>query len=109
MLRPGGTLSGYVPFLVAVHLDPSEHWRYTRDLLNVLLRRAGFAALTISTHRGLCLVIFNLLAPLWRLRSIRLIAASIALVANYFFARILGEDVNIERWPLGYLFIANRA
>jgi SAM-dependent methyltransferase len=108
VLRPGGTLYGYVPFLKAVHLDPGDHWRYTRDTLNILLRQAGFTAITISTHGGLCLVTFDLLAPLWRLRLIRLTAASMVLLADYLLAKIVGEDVNIERYPLGYLFIAKR-
>jgi SAM-dependent methyltransferase len=88
VLRPSGTLYGYVPFLDAVHSDPSDHWRYMQDTLNVLLRQAGFAADTVSTQGGLSLVMFDLLAPLWRWRPIRLIAASIALVADYLFASL---------------------
>jgi len=31
-----------------------------------------------------------------------------ALLADSMLARIVGKEVNIEKWPLGYFFIANR-
>jgi glycosyltransferase involved in cell wall biosynthesis len=47
VLRPGGEFLGVVPFLVAVHPDPSDYVRLTRQGLEELFASAGFTEIEI--------------------------------------------------------------
>jgi len=42
VLRPGGTLHIVVPFLVSVHPDPKDFFRYAPDAIYAMLEEAGF-------------------------------------------------------------------
>ena len=42
MLRPGGHLIVVTPFLVKIHNDPRDLWRFTPDGMRTLLAAAGF-------------------------------------------------------------------
>lgn len=42
VLKPGGALIGYVPFLVKYHPDPNDYYRYTEQGLKRLFQDAGF-------------------------------------------------------------------
>lgn len=42
VLKPGGTLIGAVPFLVAYHPDPHDYWRYSSESLSRILKKNGF-------------------------------------------------------------------
>jgi len=44
VLKPGGSLVGYVPFLVKYHPDPHDYFRYTTQGLERLFKDAGFSA-----------------------------------------------------------------
>ncbi len=48
VLRSGGSLIGYVPFLVKYHADPRDYFRYTHQGLRVLFERAGFSDISIQ-------------------------------------------------------------
>jgi SAM-dependent methyltransferase len=106
VLRPGGTLYGRVPFLLGVHADPSDHWRYTGDTLRRILADAGFDDVRVEAQGGLFLVFLNLSAPLLRFGLMRLAAAALALALNRVFSAVIGEDRNKERFPIGYWFTA---
>ncbi|MGI9119209.1 MAG: class I SAM-dependent methyltransferase [Acidimicrobiales bacterium] len=47
LCRPGGHLIVSTPFLVKVHREPEDYWRFTPDGLRLLLGRAGFEVLQI--------------------------------------------------------------
>lgn len=49
LLRPGGTLLWYAPFLTRYHRAPSDFFRYTHAGAEHVLRRAGFRRLLIRT------------------------------------------------------------
>ena len=49
LLRPGGTLIWYAPFLTQYHSAPSDYFRYTHMGAEHVLRRAGFRRLLIRT------------------------------------------------------------
>ena len=62
MLTPGGYAVVSVPFLVKIHKEPGDYWRFSADGLRVLLERCGFEVLdTGDWGNRLCLV-----ANLWR-------------------------------------------
>ncbi|MEK7515153.1 MAG: class I SAM-dependent methyltransferase [Patescibacteria group bacterium] len=48
VLQPGGSLIGYVPFLVKYHADPHDYFRYTHQGLRTLFEGAGFTDISIQ-------------------------------------------------------------
>jgi ubiquinone/menaquinone biosynthesis C-methylase UbiE len=48
-LKPGGFVYVATPFLIHVHPDPSDYYRWTRQGLNVLIKRAGFTKTNIGS------------------------------------------------------------
>jgi SAM-dependent methyltransferase len=106
VLRPGGTLYGRVPFLLGVHADPSDYWRYTADTLRRILGDAGFHEVHIEAQGGLFLVFLNLSAPLLRFGLMRLLASGLALTLNRVLSAVIGKERNRERFPMGYWFTA---
>jgi SAM-dependent methyltransferase len=41
LLRPGGRLIVSTPFMIRIHTEPTDYWRFTPDGLRVLLEQAG--------------------------------------------------------------------
>jgi SAM-dependent methyltransferase len=108
ILKPGGALYVRVPFLMNVHGDPSDYWRYTDSTLNTLLEGAGFDSICIQTDGGLFSVLFNLLQPVWtRIGPIQFVGAVLALTGDYALSRMVGRK-NEQRYPLGYFIVAGK-
>jgi SAM-dependent methyltransferase len=62
MLPPGGHAVVSVPFLVKIHREPGDFWRFSADGLRLLLGKVGFEVLSTGDWGNrLCL-----LANLWR-------------------------------------------
>ena len=106
VLKPGSVLYGRVPFLVGIHGDPHDYWRFTPETLVRALKRAGFAEVTLETHGGLFLVVANLMWPLFRLGVLRAVGGGLALLLDRLFTAVVGVARNRERFPLGYYFSA---
>jgi len=47
-LKNGGNLIGAVPFLVSVHGDPNDYFRYTQSTLEKILMETGFRKITVE-------------------------------------------------------------
>lgn len=104
ILKPGGTLIGFVPFLINYHPDPHDYFRYTKESLERILKEAGFAKVLIrEVGAGPILLNFNnivLSLPIF-LRPL--------LLPFYYWADVLilalrpGLRV---RYPMGYIFVA---
>lgn len=107
ILRPGGRLYGRVPFLMHVHADPSDYWRYTKSSLEHVLREAGFEEIVVEADGGLFLVILNLLDPILRRSGpLKYIVSPALLALDGIFAKAIGASASRERYPLGYFFVA---
>jgi SAM-dependent methyltransferase len=52
VLRPGGGLLVTVPFVMELHEEPHDHWRYTSHGLRRLIEEAGFAVESIEPLTG---------------------------------------------------------
>lgn len=92
VLRPGGTLVGSVPFLVGIHGDPADYFRYTESGLRHLLGR--FREVTVrplGNHLGAA---WSMLAA--RSRMLRLLNPAM---------RLVGRKPEPES-PQGYAFTA---
>ena len=111
ILRPGGRLIGAVPFLVAVHRDPDDHWRYTDSTLNRLLAAAGFHHNQITPlATGPLGASYTQLEQLLRPAPLRLFMATAAVSLDSWLARRFpGRRLTTPAtFPLGYLFIATK-
>lgn len=47
-LKSGGSLFGFVPFLVGYHPDPRDYWRYTSDSLGKIFAAAEFGKVEVN-------------------------------------------------------------
>jgi SAM-dependent methyltransferase len=48
ILKEGGILLGSVPFLINVHPDPHDYWRFTAEILQKIFAEYGFRNITIK-------------------------------------------------------------
>ncbi len=104
VLRPGGTLLGFVPFLVQVHPDPHDYFRYTKEALERLLKETGFTNIEVKEiGGGPFLVSFN--NTLWMFpKFLRPIAW---LWYGAWDALYVSLRPHVRtRYPLGYFFTA---
>ena len=47
--RPGGTVIVSTPFLIRVHPQPGDYWRFTPQGLRTILRQAGFEDIVVDS------------------------------------------------------------
>ncbi len=104
VLKSGGSLVGIVPFLVAVHGDPHDYVRPTREEIKALFLEAGFSDIHIRpVGRGPLLASYYQSEFLWP-RVLKLVV----------LPAVLGLDAIIlklrphwrEKFPLSYAFSA---
>lgn len=102
VLRKGGDIIGFVPFLVNVHPDPHDYFRYTRESLSRIFKDAGFGDIKIKTiGYGPFAVNFNNATTLLP-GFITVWVLPFALLVDSIILK-LRPHWN-ERFPLGYLF-----
>lgn len=104
ILKPAGIFLGGTPFLVNVHPDPHDYWRYTNETLEKILSSAGFTNIsvcglgfgpaTVAAH------FFSIMIPKW-LRPIVILPS---LVIDKIFLKLF--PVHDGRYPLAYIFKA---
>lgn len=49
LCRPGGHVVVSTPFLIKVHKEPSDYWRFTADGLRLLLERSGLDVVSVQS------------------------------------------------------------
>lgn len=107
VLKDGGQLVGFVPFLVNYHPDPHDYFRYTGEALEKILSSAGFVSIDVQpVGRGPFAVAYNNIVqslPLF----IRLFFFPFYYVADSFFLYLRPNA--LERFPVGYIFKATKA
>ena len=102
--KKGGTLIGFVPFLVNYHPDPHDYFRYTKEALNRILADAGYSSIRVTeTGGGPFAANYNnivLSVPM----IIRVVIFPVYFILDRLF--VLIRPRSVERYPLGYLFTA---
>jgi len=102
ILKPGGTLVGFVPFLIQYHPDPHDYFRYTKEALMRMFTDAGFTHIQIreigggpflSNFNALVLSVPRPMRPLMYLPY--------ALLDRVFLK--VRPKIR-ERYPLGFIF-----
>jgi len=106
VLKNGGNVIGFVPFLINVHPDPHDYFRYTEESLRKIFIGVGFADIVIKeVGRGPFAVNFNnivLSIPLWT----RLILFPVYYFLDFIF--MIFRPTITKRFPLGYIFLLKK-
>ena len=102
ILKPGGRLAGFVPFLIQYHPDPHDYFRYTSEALKRIFEEAGFADITIHSIGGgpFSANFNNLVLSAPRVVSV-ILYPFYALFDRIFLAL---RPKARERYPLGFIF-----
>lgn len=107
VLRPGGSLLLWNPFLIPVHHEPHDYRRMTERLLRRRLLEAGFDIEETASHGGLGLVIAtfvaHLLAPVPVLPPLSHLTG---FVLQGIVDRV--KPSNASTWPLSVSAVARR-
>lgn len=106
VLKPGGEVYAYVPFLVPVHADPFDHWRYTPATLEKIFESAGFMAVSVTAQGGLFFVLYDLLGSFWRFAPVRLLVGSATILIDSLYTSFVGQKRNRDKYALGYFIVA---
>ncbi|OGY90839.1 MAG: hypothetical protein A3H70_03860 [Candidatus Komeilibacteria bacterium RIFCSPLOWO2_02_FULL_48_11] len=106
VLKPSGIVIGFTPFLVNVHPDPHDYFRYTKESLERIFKESGFSQVEIKgIGRGPFAVSYNTLICLFP-GLVRLV-----LLPWYWLgdSLLLGLKPKLkEKFPLGYLFVLKK-
>ena len=117
VMKPDAILYGWVPFMIGVHGDPDDYWRYTPSSLQLLLSNSGFLTITMRSSGGVFLAVADLVGAhlhFWSLpflrplgKLIRVGGAALALLATWLSLRIRKGGLG-GNCPLGIWFVAKR-
>ena len=105
IVKPGGQLIGFVPFLMWYHPDHSDYFRYTHEALEKILAQAGATEYVIEP---VCKGPFTAAAQMKLLslpRILRPLSFTVAYVCDELYV-LLGRKT--ERYVLGYLFTVQK-
>lgn len=106
VLKDGGRMVGFVPFLVPYHPDPRDYFRYTKEALQKILESDGFRDVHVKeVGRGPFAVNYNNLVlslPLF----VRVVILPLAYCADSVF--LFFRPKAREKYPLGYLFTGKK-
>lgn len=102
VLKQGGKIIGFVPFLVNYHPDPHDYFRYTKEALVKLFEDQGFSSVLVrEVGGGPFLVNFNnICLSLPRVASVLLFPVYSVLDCLFLLFRPKARF----RFPLGFLF-----
>lgn len=106
VLKEKGVLLGFVPFLVNYHPDPHDYFRYTKEALQKILEQNGLKNIrVVEVGRGPFAVNYNNI-----MLSVPLVVRVVLFPFYYFtdMAFISLRPKIKERYPLGYLFLAQK-
>jgi len=106
VVKRGGVVLGFVPFLVNYHPNPHDYFRYTEEALQKIFAAAGFFEITIQpVGLGPCAVGFNTFSTLLP----RVVMSALWPGCYVFDALLLRLKPRLhQRYPLGYLFVLRK-
>jgi SAM-dependent methyltransferase len=107
LLRPGGQVAVFVPFLIGYHPGPRDHFRYTDETLVELLSDAGFTRVRVQGYGGCLSASMNLAFSVVPSRIVRIPLTAIALMLDCLYYRV-ARSATPRSAPLGYLATAWR-
>tara|TARA_B110000008_G_C16883426_1_gene529869 strand:- start:269 stop:934 length:666 start_codon:yes stop_codon:yes gene_type:complete len=109
ILKKGGCLIGSTPFLYQIHSAPHDYFRYTKDFLNLNLKKNKFRNIKIvSLGKGPFIASYSLIHPYLKFLPF---FSQIILLITYIldsFIQIFVRTNLSEIFPIGYLFIGKK-
>lgn len=106
VLKRGGQIIGYVPFLVKFHPDPNDYFRYSRQSLVKILSRSGFHGVkTIFIGRGPVTAAWSQI-EYFLPKYVRWLATLLIFALDNVILKL--KPVFKEKYPLGYIFSAQK-
>lgn len=106
VLKSGGKLVGYVPFLVKFHPDPDDFFRYTEQGLKKLFQEAGFNSSEVKfIGRGALTAAWSQMEYVLP-RFLRWIVTFLVFGLDALLLKF--KPVFRKKYPLGYVFIAQK-
>lgn len=106
IVKPGGQLIGFVPFLMWYHPDHSDYFRYTHEALNNILASAGAQTIKVqSVAHGPFIASLQMTSQILP-RIITVPFFIIAYVLDMMYLKIKPDFKG--RYSLGYLFIVSK-
>lgn len=107
VLRSGGALVIAVPFLIPVHPSPHDHWRFTAETLEQIIKDAGFSTIEITTiGTGPGAVLVQMLGGMRGGVYVQLLFRPLGWFLDGIAHLFMSRDVLRERFPLGYVVVA---
>lgn len=110
VLKPDGQLIIAVPFLIRYHPSPNDYWRYTEATLKIILRSAGFSAVTVTPiGTGVCGAAYSLVHNMLRYRILQWPLRLLATTIDKLIAQAAPKSsFTTAYYPLGYLVEAKK-
>lgn len=106
VIRPNGSLLGFVPFWVGYHPDPHDYFRYTKEALVRMFKDAGYDSWEV-VPLGVTPIMANVNTLVLSLpRPLRPILYICCLLGEWLMQKM--RPACVERYPLGYIFTARR-
>jgi SAM-dependent methyltransferase len=106
VIKKGGSLVGFVPFLIQYHPDPHDYFRYTKEALKKIFIDSGFTDVTIViVGKGPAMVNFNNIMFMLP-RILRVVAFGFYYVLSLLTTHLKPELK--DRYPLGFTFICKK-
>lgn len=102
ILKSSGKFYCAVPFMMNIHADPYDYYRYTKNALENILTESRFKNFEIVAYGGLFLVIADLMNEVLRIRVLKVMATLFFLFLNTVLTKVVGKSRNEERYVLGY-------
>jgi|GEM_PF-327637 len=108
ILKSGGKIIGSVPFLMDVHPDPRDYFRFSKEQLRIIFTDAGFKNVKIDAiGRGPFLAGYyqiDFLVP----RIIKFLVLPIVFLLDAMLQKIKPQADFREKYPLAYIFEAEK-
>lgn len=106
ILKPGGVLHGFVPFMWHFHPDPNDYFRFTEQALQRLIEREGVEQVKIvPICYGPFKVAATVLGGVIKFKVIKIVTYSMAMFLDSILMRV---SSGATRYPMGYYFSATR-
>lgn len=110
VMRKEGRLIIAVPFIIAYHPSPRDHWRFTSETLTNIVTEAGFRDVEIQTiGTGVFGALYQLSHGFLHFNSLRVCARYFAIFLDRLVSRFKKHNVyDKTHYPLGYVVIATK-
>jgi SAM-dependent methyltransferase len=109
ILKPGGQLSGVVPFLQAIHAEPVDYYRYSAQALERAMCEAGFAEVRVEpVGFGPFSAAAHQCAHVFKWKPVVFLVFAGAVVTDRALNRVFRGNGRISgaNYPLAYVFWA---